>query len=237
LIIIKNNNEENTDVINGNTAILKVHKKDGSILEAKIDTDDLKRVLEKGIWFAEWHKDFNNFLVQNISYSSEDKHHCEKQNLQSFILGVNTKAPIRHINGDTLDNRKSNLELFNQNTINDYVELDSETVGLILRDKYGKENAKAIIDKQDLNKIINSGYAWVVYKIKGEPYVVANTQNGRVFLNRFIMDTPEEMISHHINLNPLDNRRLNLENKVLNVISDTVSEDVTDIPNNEDEQF
>lgn len=237
LIIINNNNEENTYVINEKTTIIHVHKKDGSMLEAKIDTDDLERVLAKGNWFAEWHKDFNSYLVLNLSYNSEDKHHSEKQNLQSFILGVNTKAPIRHINDDTLDNRKSNLKLFNQNTINDYVASDSdaESVKVILRDKYGKENARTLIDMDDLDKVINSGYSWVVYKIKGEPYVVANTQDGRVFLNKYIMDTPADMISHHINLNPLDNRKLNLENKVLEIVADTVSTDVTDIKSNEDE--
>lgn len=45
--------------------------------------------------------------------------------------------------------------------------------------------------------------------------VVANTTEGRIRLDELIMEPDEEMKVHHINLNPLDNRRKNLENKPL----------------------
>lgn len=139
----------------------------------------------------------------------------KKQALHSFIMNTLPKAPIRHRNGNTLDNRKDNLEIFNQNTINDYRELDSETIAIILRDKYGKENGNTLVDKEDFDKIINSRCAWVLYKINSKPYAVANTPEGRIFLNIFIMDTPENMFTHSINLNTLDNRKCNLENVAL----------------------
>jgi hypothetical protein len=207
--------KENEYKINQNVAYIQLSKKDGSTIDATIDTEDLKRVLEEGTWFAEWHKDFNNYLVQNIKNSIDDKNHSEKQTLQSFILGTHPKAPIRHRNGNTLDNRKDNLVVFDQNTINDYKEVDSETIAIILRDKYGKENGKALIDKEDYDKIVNSRYAWILYKLNSKPYAVANTPEGRIFLNRFIMDTPENMVTHPINLNTLDNRKCNLENVAL----------------------
>ena len=136
--------------------------------------------------------------------------------MQSFILDVHPKAPVRHINGDTLDNRKANLEVYNQNTINDYEEFDEESVAVILRDRYGKEKTRTIIDKEDLNRVVNNDYTWVLFKKDTEPYAVANTPEGKIYLNRFIMSTTEDMVTHPINLNTLDNRKANLENKHAN---------------------
>ena len=218
MLVIKENNEikSNEYEINGQVAYLKLHKKDGTTINATIDAEDLPKVLEKGIWFARWHKDFNNYLVLTLSEQSvDDKKHAEKQTIQSFLLNVHTKAPIRHLNGDTLDNRRCNLELYNQNTVNDFEQYNAETIAIILRDKYGKENAKTLIDKELLETVISAGYTWVCYKINGEPYAVANTPNGRIFMNRFIMKTPENMITHAINLNTLDNRKGNLEHITL----------------------
>ena len=141
----------------------------------------------------------------------------EKQTLHAFILGALPNAPIRHLNGNTLDNRKANIALFDQNTINDYKELDSDTIAIILRDKYGRENGRTFIDKEDFDKVVNSRYAWILYKNNSKPYAVANTPEGRIFLNKFIMDTPENFITHPINLNTLDNRKSNLENVSLGV--------------------
>ena len=128
---------------------------------------------------------------------------------------MSPKAPIRHLNGNTLDNRKSNIEIFDHTAINDYKVLDENTIAIILRDKYGKENGRTFIDKEDLDKVVTKGYTWVLYISNKEPYAIANTPSGRVYLNRFILDTPEEMITHPINLNTLDNRKSNLENKVV----------------------
>lgn len=197
-------------------AYLELYKKDGTTINTTIDADDLTKVLEKGTWFAQWHKDFNNYLVLTLSERDEaGKKYIEKQTLQSFLMNVHTKAPIRHINGDTLDNRKSNLEIYEQNKTNDFKEFNAEAIAIILRDKYGKESGKTLIDKEDLDRVISTGYSWVCHKIDGEPYAVANTPEGRVFLNRFIMQTPENAVTHAINLNTLDNRKANLENKVL----------------------
>jgi len=173
----------------------------------------LQRVLEGGNWFAQWHKDFNSYLVQTIRESTEGKQHGEKLSLQAFLLGLSPKAPIRHLNGNTLDNRKDNLEIYDQNTINDYLSIDENTIAVILRDKFGKEIATTLVDVDDLPKVVNKDHSWVHYTFKQEPYAVSNTAAGRVYMDRFIMNTMEDMLVHHINLNPLDNRKANLENK------------------------
>jgi len=223
VINAKNETKGNEYEINGNVAYLKLYKKDGTTINATIDAEDLTIVLEKGTWFAQWHKDFNSYLVLTLSEQNNlDKKIIEKQTLQSFLLNVHTKAPIRHINGDTLDNRKCNLELYNQNTTNDFKEFNAETIAIILRDKYGKEIGKTLIDKEDMDRVINTGYCWVCHKINGEPFAVANTPEGRVFLNRVIMETPISKVTHAINLNTLDNRKANLEHITLHEEDGTI---------------
>ncbi|OOM82168.1 hypothetical protein CLPUN_04700 [Clostridium puniceum] len=138
-----------------------------------------------------------------------------KQTIQSVILDVNLKAPIKHLNGNTLDNRKENLELYNKNLKNDCTKIDHETMAIILRDKFGNPKEKALISMEDVNKVIKDGYNWVVYKKSSDIMVVANTTQGRIRLDELIMDPDETMKVHHINLNPLDNRRKNLENKLI----------------------
>ena len=119
------------------------------------------------------------------------------------------------------------MEVFDHTAINDYIVSDENTIAIILRDKYGKENGRTFIDKEDLDKVVIKDYTWVLYISKKEPYAIANTPGGRVYLNNFIMDTPEDMISHPINLNTLDNRKCNLENKIVEVakVIETVEED------------
>jgi hypothetical protein len=207
---------ENTYEIQDKVALITLLKKNGTPLITKIDAEDLEKVQKIGTWFVEWHKDFNNYLVQNISPITENgKTIPVKRNLQSIIMDINSKAPIRHINGDTLDNRKSNLEVFERNAKNDYEIIDENTIALILKDKYGNPQAKALISKEDLDYVVTSEYSWVFYKSKGEPCVIANTPNGRIRLDRLLMKPDEKMTVHHINLNPLDNRRYNLENKLI----------------------
>ena len=68
---INNNykNTKNTFEIKNGVALMTILKKDGTELIAKIDEADLEKVQSAGTWFAEWHKDFNSYLVQNISSS------------------------------------------------------------------------------------------------------------------------------------------------------------------------
>lgn len=198
----------------GNITLLKLEKKDGTIIDTKIDTEDLKRILAKGTWFAAWHKASNSYLVQTLSFYYKDgKKLSIKQTLQSFIMDSHSQTPIRHCNGDTLDNRKCNLEVYNQTMVNHYEVLEKGSISIILRDRYGKKKSAAIIDKNDLDRVLSTGFTWVPYKSNNEPSAVGNTPGGRIFLDRFIMNTPENMVVHHINLNTLDNRKSNLENK------------------------
>lgn len=207
-------NAENKFEIKDDIALITVLKKNGSELVSKIDVEDLDKVKGMGNWFAEWNKEFNNYIVQNISSTNKNKKAKPlKQNLQAAILYTNPKAPIRHINGDTLDNRKSNLEIVERNTKNDTEILSEDTIALILKDKFGNPEDKALISKEDLELVSTDEYSWVTHKTRGEISVVANTPEGRIQLDVLLMNPTENQYIHHINLNPLDNRRCNLENK------------------------
>lgn len=202
------NNYETQEAV----TLITVLKKNGEELIAKIDTADLEKVQNAGIWFAEWNKDFNTYLVQNISLSKLNKKSKPlKQSLQSFILDLDVNIPIKNINKDTLDNRKCNLEVVEQNTLNKYIKIDEDTIAIILKDKYGNAQAKALISPSDLDEVVTEEYTWVYYKTYNQISVVANTPKGRIPLDELLMVPADNMKIHHINLNPLDNKRTNLE--------------------------
>lgn len=206
-------NFKNKFDVEGNIASVTALKKDGSELVFQIDTDDVKRIQSMGSWFAEWHKDFNAYTIQNISTLNGSK--PLKQSLQTVILNTHPKTPVKHINGNMLDNRKSNLEIVERNQKNQYEKVDESTIAIILTDKYGKPHSKALISPEDLDNVINNEFSWIEYKKNGVIVVIANTPNGRIHLDTLIMNPNESETVHHINLNPLDCRRNNLENKVL----------------------
>ncbi|MBM7836026.1 hypothetical protein JOC62_003079 [Clostridium sardiniense] len=211
---INNNykNIENNFKTEEGVTFITILKKNGDELIAKIDSSDLDSVKSIGTWFAEWNKDFNNYLVLNISNTKKNKKNKPlKQSLQSIILDVSSTTPIRHINGDTLDNRRCNLEIVQRNTKNEYEKIDADTFAISLKDKYGKEQAKALISSSDLHTVVNDNYSWVYYRNNNDICVIANTPDGRIHLDRIIMKPSDSETIHHINLNPLDNRRSNLE--------------------------
>ena len=205
------NNIGNYYEIKDNVAYITILKKAGTELITKIDAENLESITSMGTWFAEWNKDYNNYIVQNISSTKRNKKSKPlKQSLQSVILNVNPKAPIRYINGDTLDNRKCNLEIFNQNTINEYEKNDG-VISIILKDKYGKKEGIALISEEDLPSVVNDNYSWVLHKTHNKISVVANTPNGRLHLEELIISCDENHKIEHINNNPLDNRVTNLK--------------------------
>jgi len=201
----------NSYKISNEIATLELRRKSGDPLYTTIDVEDLLKVLEKGTWFAEWHNDFNNYIVHTVEYIKNSGHKKRiKSTLHSFIMGVEAKAPIRHLDGDTLNNRKSNLAVYSQTMLNKYIELDVDTVTILLSDKDGNEKGRTIIDKEYFDKVKSNGYTWFYFQGNGQPYAVSAVKRKRVYLHRLIVDADENEVVDHINHNTLDNRRVNL---------------------------
>ena len=192
-------------------AYITVLKKDGTELITKIDLENLEKIKNMGTWFAEWNKDYNNYIAQNISKTKKNsKNKPLKQSIASVLLKVSPKAPIKYLNGDTLDNRRCNLDIAKKNSGNEYEEKDENTISIILKDKLDKKEGYALISKEDLALVINDTYSWVLHKTHGNVSVVANTPEGRLPLWKVIMKPQENQYIEFKNHNPLDNRRSNL---------------------------
>lgn len=201
----------NSYEVKDNVAYITILKKDGTELIAKIDEADLALINDMGTWFAEWNKDYNNYIAQNISKNKKNsKNKPLKQSIASVLLNVSPKAPIKHLNGDTLDNRRSNLDLVKKNTRNEYEEKDENTISIILKDKFDKKEGYASISKEDLDLVVNDTYSWVLHNTHGNISVVANTPDGRLPLWKVIMNPQENESIEFKNHNSLDNRRSNL---------------------------
>ncbi|MGL5416000.1 MAG: hypothetical protein ACRDAU_10100 [Clostridium sp.] len=205
---------ENTFKNENDYTVMTILNKKGKEFEVKVDTDSVDKIKAEGTWFAEWNKDSNSYLVVNIHSSKTNKKGKSlKQNLGNIVLNEDINAPIIHKNGDTLDNRAANLEVFNRNAMNETETVDNNTVAIILKDKSGNKIAKTLISKEDLNDVVTDFYTWTLYKTNRETTVVANTPEGRLKLDVLLMNPTSKQYVHHINLNPLDNRKANLELK------------------------
>lgn len=74
----------------------------------------------------------------------------------------------------------------------------------------------AIVSAEDYRRV--NKYEWHVHVSKGtkkkpgQPYARATINGKKVYLHRFVMNTPEWMQADHLNHQTLDCRRENLEN-------------------------
>ena len=201
----------------GDVVNLTVFNKKGKSFVAQFDLEDLEKVKNYSYWYAQWHKDFNCYIIETKTKINQNgKVRYLKPTLQSVVLGTSKNAPIRHINGDLLDNRKSNLEIYNRQQINSYERLDNGDIAIHLKDRYGNIVNKALISAEDLAGVVNEQYTWISKKQpNGQPYVLAHTPSGPLYLDAFLAKPQSGFYVYHINKNPLDNRRQNLELKEL----------------------
>ena len=72
----------------------------------------------------------------------------------------------------------------------------------------------AIVDPELFVEL--SQYYWIATKSHGKPYAARRVRrDGKskyIFMHRQIMRTPDYQVCHHINKNPIDNRKANLLN-------------------------
>lgn len=152
-------------------------------------------------------------IIQNLNIVT-DVHKCE-------ICGSNdiyTKTR-RNLTGkilcSTCYHRMQNRKLLNINYDYAYYERnevvlqeDLNTVQIILKNKEYKEVARALIDMDDLERIIQ--HRWRFNGVNRPPMTHIRGQTKNLSLSRIIMNAPDNMVIDHKNGNPLDNRKSNL---------------------------
>lgn len=106
----------NTILIKDNKAEILIESKVYGQLAAYVDIDDIPKI-SKFTWYANYDKKKNNFYIKTS---------CIEQGKQKILRLANVIANntnkfidhnslvVDHINGNTLDNRKSNLRLCSQ---------------------------------------------------------------------------------------------------------------------------
>ena len=87
--------------------------------------------------------------------------------------------------------------------MNDFIFYENY-IEIVLRNIQGKETGRTKIDIEDYDRV--KAYKW--HKSHGYPKTYLNGK--KIYLSRFIMNAPSNMVVDHINHDPLDNRKCNL---------------------------
>lgn len=98
------NKKFNLFVIKKYYSIMLIKTKD-KILEVKVDTEDIERIRNIGVW----HAIYDNSLQTPSYYICNRKNGTTK--LHRFLTNCPKNKEVDHINHDTLDNRKENLRI------------------------------------------------------------------------------------------------------------------------------
>jgi len=114
---IKKHKDFNIYETDGGSTIIYLERKNGEILEALIDTEDLDRLIKLNYsWHAVWKEDAKSYYVRTSVYEVSEigKRICIMLYLHRLLTDT-TDPDIRvdHENYDTLDNRKNNLRVTN----------------------------------------------------------------------------------------------------------------------------
>lgn len=191
--------------IQGDIGKLTAYTKKAKPVEAIFDAADLDKIEVFKNWRAVWQTDFDSQVIESKDF--KDKR-AIRTPVASAILGCSPNAPIRHLNGDRLDNRRSNLEIYDVTAQpNAYNQVEGRLL-VILKDRYARVVGEAIIDDDDLDRVIGSGHVWLKKRHPdGQPYVV--NRDG-LLLAHFLLGVCEGVVSYQ-NKNPLDNTRANIK--------------------------
>lgn len=120
------------------------------------------------------------------------------------VKGCNSKHHAKGYCRKHYDQIKKFGKIMNTRYDDNEIILYDDYAEIILYNLKYEEVGRAVIDKEDVNKIKN--YRWHLSKGR----VVAKINKENVLLHRFIIDANDEDIVDHINRNPLNNRRNNL---------------------------
>lgn len=134
-----------------NIAKIELHRRKENNLWTIIDLDDLDRVINfPYTWFAKFQSLNKGYYVYASEYNKETKQ-SKPILLHQFIMNANG-CTVDHINGDTFDNRKSNLRIveFTNNSKNRKSKNSNNTSGY-RNVSWSKKDKKWVVQMQ-INK-------------------------------------------------------------------------------------
>jgi len=190
--------------IEGQLGKLTAYTKKGKPVVALFDPVDFDKVHAFKNWRAVWHTLFDCQVVESKDFKGG---HAVRTPVAAAVLACSPNAPIRHMSGDVLDNRRVNLEIYDVKAQPNVYEPVEDGISITLKDRYGQVVGAALIDEDDLDLVVNQGHVWLRKKRgNGQPYVV--DQNS-LLLAHFLLGIREGFVVYK-NKNPLDNRRKNI---------------------------
>ena len=190
--------------IEGDNGILTAYTKKGKAVVSIFDANDVDKLTAFEKWRAVWQTKFDCQVIESKVFKDG---RAIRTTMAAAILGCSPHAPIRHLNGDMLDHRRSNLDIYDVKAEpNAYMQIEAG-IALILKDRYGRVVGEATIDPADLDLVIHRNHVWLKKRRpSGQPYVV--NQNG-LLLAHLLLGVSEGFVRYK-NKNPLDNRRKNI---------------------------
>lgn len=97
--------------INGNETIIYIERRDGSVQETVIDTEELEKVKSIGTpWHSHWARKTKSYYCRCCKYISELKYSKTIQ-MSRFIVDAQDDEVVDHIDHDTMNNKKENLRV------------------------------------------------------------------------------------------------------------------------------
>lgn len=184
---------------------LTAYTKKGKPVVSLFDATDLDKIKDYGNWRAIWSTEFDCQIIEAKTYGGG---HAKRTSVAAVILGSSPNAPIRHLNGDFLDNRQSNLEIYDVKAQPNAYQLVESDVIMALKDRYGRVVGECLIDETDLDFVINQKHVWLKKRRpSGQPYVV-NVDG--LLLAHHLLQVETGFVQYE-NKNPLDNRRQNIK--------------------------